>query len=415
MKWFSRRAAGLQLLPDSCLMAIDGDALRHGKMRDRGPYKTDMVLSTNGPQRGLLSNTLLGLAPNSAGVTPVTGQVLTGRPLSLSVWYKFFGNLTEQIWGQGFQTYRFSQVNALCDLRLNSNNKVVAFSDDALPGVWTHYAATWAADGSIRLFRDGRLDKTDSYTTDFASPAAYNFHMNQSVNILNSIATRGRIYNAALTDQQLIEEYNTGAQAIQFRVEDGYPLTGVLSVGSRIGPFEILGGTAQVVNTTINGKPIKAIEIISATGVIGLQIEKWADPQECALGSWDIHYYKVAAGNSLIGFAMSNNVAPNATDNTGYFIWHLPTLKIQLRRNNGGGSTTNLIDSGNNAYTAPAWLRYEITRDNRDYFTFDLNGTSIGTVTDSTFRTAKHIVFNGVAGERIALDGHLTKYLGAIR
>lgn len=415
MKWFSRRAAGMHPILDSCLLAVDGGPLRHGKMRDAGPYKTDMVLTTNGPQRGLLSSTLLGLAPNAARGTSVAGQVINGRPLSLSVWYKFFGNATEQLWGQAFQTYRFVQSTGTCNLYLNKNNKTISFSDAAIPGVWTHYAATWAADGSIRLLRDGRLDKTDSYTTDFETVAAYDFQMNRSVNVLNSMVTRGRVYNEALSDQQIIDEYNTGAKAIQFRAEGAYPLTGVLSTGARIGPFEIASGTAQVVNTTLNGKPIKAIEIISATGLIVLQLEKWADPQECAYGSWDIHYYKTAVGNSLIGFALSNSTVPNATDNTGYFIWHLPTLKIQLRRNNGGGSTTNLIDTGNDAYTAPNWLRYEITRDNRNYFTFNLDGASLGTVTDATYQSAKYIVFNGVAGERIALDGHLTKYLGAIR
>ncbi|MHC4643874.1 MAG: LamG-like jellyroll fold domain-containing protein [Planctomycetota bacterium] len=237
-----------------------------------------------------------------------------------------------------------------------------------------------------------------------------------------------QVFNEAMDQSWVTEEYLKGARAVQFRTDWGVrqsignETAGFLGVGSS--PFDILSGTWQMSTDTIEGRDVKVVECI-APGVVAIPTSYFeATPTEAAFGTHDFWVSKADASITYVIFIAGDDVAWNAATQNGYALQLNNTERVILGRITAG-VFTNLTVTAVDTVVPDTWYRFRIPRRYDGQFTTYMDGVAVtatgGTnpVTDLTHTTASHVVLDFDAGDKFAYsDRHgehcFVKYLGVV-
>jgi len=414
-KQYSQVPANLSPLPSSCVAAIDGQWAQSGLVNRAEPSVIAEFSNDTGGEPNVTEKCLLGTSVKMAEYT-TTKANLTGRPLTMSCWVRMDDDSSNQIiWGNTFAGYRFVyQAGLGMSYRLNANNKIVYFQDDMVEGVWTHLCVTHESDGTITMYRDGVPDGvTDSYTTNWPAVATMRYGFDAGyVSTLQGQSTRARIYNQALTADEVLAEYQEGAQAIQFKTEWGYREKSSSTAGDFVGPFEVLNGNDwQLTSDTIQGQLCKVLDkgggnghevVLPWTGVMS--------SNDAAYGTWEFWFSHAQSTASQIMFAAQEKLVWNSGSQNGYFLQFNTDGSLQLRKLTAGSATT-LRNSDATPVSANTWHHIKVTRNNPGDFYVYVDGTAIGSVaTDTSFESAEYMVCEMDAGDKLAIASPQGQY-----
>lgn len=412
-KQYSQVPAKLYPLPSSCVCAIDGQWSQNKFANRAYPLKPGTLKNTfTTTSENVISNMLLGNATNHCEVDFYSSVQLTGRPLTLSCWYKQNATNTKQLWGQSFASYRFIVVNGRVDVRFKSNDKILECADDSIDGVWSHYTATWDNDGNIIWYRDGLPDGvTDTYTGSWSTTASdlrIGHELNSPTGMLDGQVVRARVYNQALTADEVLAEYQEGAQAIQFKTEWGWLEKSSSGVGDFVGPFEVRSGTHKITTDIIQGQLCKVLECTS-NGDIVIDLHQYINANEILYGTWDLWFYKGTVGNTWMTWGDQKTPYITAGQD-GYILNWLDTLNnLRLRFVTNGNSGT-IISTPNDYITNEIWYNYKWTRNNPGDCTLFVNGTLIGTATNTAHNYARYLYVEMTRGDKLAIASPQGQY-----
>lgn len=201
-----------------------------------------------------------------------------------------------------------------------------------------------------------------------------------------------RVWSTALTAAQVVQEYKRG-QAAGYCADWGvYESIADVGAEGQLGgnsPWYVSTGDHRMVNTEINGRPVKAIECIN-DGIFWTRTDRLGIPQsDAAYGTWEWWQYKTAANFSRAVFSCGTAGWP------GYYCDSVADDSYKLYRADG----TLLIDGG--ALTGNAWNHIKITRSVSGNFTLYVNDVLIGSAVDTTDIVSELMGFDIDTGDKI--------------
>ena len=243
----------------------------------------------------------------------------------------------------------------------------------------------------------------------------------------NGTIKNAQIFNVAKDAAWVMSEYQKGARQVTFKTDFGARET-IAAVGApgplTNTPWEVVSGTHEIITTTINGTPVKAIRCVTA-GAVAIPASLFRVGQSgAARGGFKFWMYRATLANlAHFGFIGSQKSAPATAGFNGYRITSTGSQFFLAKMINGGSSTSQVSALG--ACVHGVWYEYEITVGDGGVFTTYLNGSLVnltggsGTnpTTDATYTTSKFLVADLDAGDMLALgsvDGEyaLEKQLG---
>lgn len=398
----------------NAVAAWDGVVANEGLLKDNSTQEAHMTLTQASGRAYTM--TPAGRAISGGYVTPTAAQKLTGRPMAFGCWFRPFGSDSQQLCGQGFASFRmyYGDTANTVDLRLDSNNKVVVFSDTSVHNVWSHYLAVLEADQTIRCYRDGEEDVSaqDSYSA-FWAASSVNYRAGTATDNqkINGLILRHRVWDGAISADVVKQEYNQVARALVYRASPiDRRVQSDLTAGT-VNLFEIISGTWNFADEYRRAY-LKCV----ATGRLIFNTQPFEAASDAAHGTWEFDYYKgsVDGTRTRILFCASSTAAYNDAGQNGYMLEFRTddgSFRIDLRKITAG--VDSLIASTPDDVIVPnQWMHLRVTRNSLGKFCLFVNTVQQFTPTiDTDFQTTQFVNFQIATNDRLH---QLTKRLGAL-
>jgi hypothetical protein len=284
-----------------------------------------------------------------------------------------------------------------------------------------------------KLWINSELVGSGVFASDYWSSLAGNLYINNRSSALSANSTpcnisNVQIFNRALSQSEITQLYNCGAQAVNFKTDYGVCESVAAETSGELSnsPFRIESGSFKISTDTIGGDTCKVIECVTA-GVCQVPAAYFfGDETQAAHGSFEWWMLKDAASVSRVAFIGSQNTEPAATGFDGYSFRVTIDEAVRLYKYTNGSSAL-LFTTSDGFFSTTLWSKIKITRSSDGEFTGYINDTLIdvsggsGTnpITDTTYTTSKYIVLDLDAGDKIAYaapngDCSIVKYQGVV-
>jgi len=266
----------------------------------------------------------------------------------------------------------------------------------ASPLNWNSIAMTVSAN-TVNGYLNGVV-LTDTSTATASADGTVKYIGYSSPGYFNGELQDLRIYNRVLSAQEIKDYHNSFITTTLNECFCDAPADGTTTL-----PREWIAGTGsyKISEITTDDTVLKTIK----KGTKYLQntvAGTIAIPSKTAYGSFKADIYKGGDTNVLdwLFACFTNDNVLGATQN-GYFFRFGSDEKMYLYKTTNGTVSAALITSAS-TYTINTWYNIEVTRTPAGLFTLYVNGTSIGTATDTSFTTALKSTLDFDAGDRIA-------------
>jgi len=242
--------------------------------------------------------------------------------------------------------------------------------------------------------------------TDKSGGTHFNGYLNQML-----------LYRRALLDAEIQAINNRGV--IQFQGAYGAAVTNTLAAG-QIGdtPFQISSGTHKIVDDTIDGQRVKAIECVTS-GVVYAPVQALGiQSEEGAYGTYEWWLWKETAGTtSEILWCADEIGGASAASQDSYATIFGADESVSVAETINGMLQSPFVTSAAGFKPVQTWIGFKVTRSpsgNVYLYTRGIgNGndyTEVGNSIDSTLATSKYICFNLNAGDKIVYGGINSRY-----
>ena len=208
-------------------------------------------------------------------------------------------------------------------------------------------------------------------------------------------------------DNILVQETGKTYLDVQFKTDFG-ALANEATVSSGFlenTPFQVNSGSYKVIDDTIGGETVKAIECATAGKLYILSSYFQESLTNAAYGDFEWYQNKQTGSDTRVQF-ISDNIGIAAN---GYRV-DSSSLQVLTLVESG---VAVLITSGTDV-TPGSWESIKVTRASDGAFELFLNGTSVGTATDNTTTASTYLVFDLDAGDKISL-GNLRGDKGVVK
>jgi hypothetical protein len=304
-------------------------------------------------------------------------------------------------------------------------------------GVAKHAVVVYTkSNNQVKFYIDNVLVSTGAFTSEtngiFNSTAAVQLGTSSLGGSLSGSIFPIEIFTRALSQSEITQLYNCGAQAVNFKTDYGVcesvAAESATPPGTELSnsPFRIESGSFKISTDTIGGDTCKVIECVTA-GVCQVPAAYFFGGEtQAAYGSWEWWVYN--AGSSLTKFAIIGSSPSDISLSpfNGYeYRFNLDSSVLLRRLDSGSGA--NLFKSAAGSIATAAWAKLKITRSSDGEFSGYVNGTLLdvsggsGTnpITDTTHTTSKYIVLDLDAGDKVAYaapngDCSIVKYQGVV-
>jgi len=401
-------------LAGKAVAAWDGDVTNEGLLQDNSTQEAHMSLTQASGRAYTM--TPAGRAISGGYATPTATQKLTGRPMSFGCWFRPFGVDTQQLCGQGFASFRmyYGDTANMVDLRLDSNSKIVTFSNASVHNVWSHYFAVLEADQTIRLYRDGEEDVAaqDSYSAFWAAVGAnYRAGTGTDNQKINGLILGHRAWAAALSAKGVKDEFNRVANALVYRANPiDRRVQSDLTAG-KLNLFEIISGTWNFAD-----EPLRSYLKCVASGRLAFNTQPFEAASDAAYGTWEFEYYKGSADGTRtrILFCASSTAAYNDAGQNGYMLEFRTddgTFRIDLRKITAGVDSL-IASTADNVIVPNRWTHLRVTRTSLGKFRLFVNTVDRITPTvDTSFQATQYVNWQIATNDRLY---EFTKRFGAV-
>jgi len=238
-----------------------------------------------------------------------------------------------------------------------------------------------------------------------------------------------KLFNRALTPDEIAAEYAKGAQTVTFKTDFGARETSAAVTSGPLSntPFEVVSGSFNVVTDTIDGRPVRALKCVTA-GVVAMPASLFrVGAAGAARGTFEWWVYKATPGTQpRVCFIASQKTAPTATGFDGYeILLNNDDAYSMYYRVSGSRTLMQLTAAG--YLSSGQWNKYRVTVGEGGVFTTYMNDTLVdvtggsGTnpITNATNTESKFLTFEPEVGDMIALgdvkgDYAITHYLGVV-
>lgn len=385
-----------------------------------------------GPALSFIDSDDLGVNCGSDASTNLTGA------MTLSGWV-FKPDITAQTYMIRRDNYGVSLVGAgavnlvyfYTRNAADTGSDANALSVDFDPGNWVHFAAVFDPIAQTKVVYANGVAGTPVSKTDGGVPSSPASDLLLGTNgsaTFPGVLRNVQIFNVAKDADWVMSEYQKGARQVTFKTDFGARET-IAAVGapSKLTntPWEVVSGTHEIITTTINGTPVKAIRCVTA-GRVAIPASLFRVGEAgAARGGFKFWVYIGVAGNTpRLAFVGNQTSRPFDAGFDGYAIRFLNSETFEIREFTNGVATS-LMASPSTLLASDRWNEFEVTVGDGGVITAYMDGqiidvsggTGANPVTDASHTTSKFLVLDPDAGDMLALgsvDGEyaLEKILG---
>jgi hypothetical protein len=308
-------------------------------------------------------------------------------------------------------------------------------------GVMHHIACVYMkADNTASIYVDGEFDAAYTFTvqTNGIFNSTANLHLGNEesgiiYDFLEGNQSTPQIFTRALSQSEITQLYNCGAQAVNFKTDYGVcesvAAESATPPGTELSnsPFRIESGSFKISTDTIGGDTCKVIECVTA-GICQIPSAYFhGDDTQAAYGSFECWAKKDLDGSNLRFMFIANQPTNGAVAGFNGYEYRFQANEVFAFVKFTSGAGAALQVTANGAYPVQVWRKLELTRDSSGVFTTIIDnsnvdmtgGTGTNPVTDNTHTISKYVAIQMGDGDKIAYaapngDCSIVKYQGVV-
>jgi len=278
-------------------------------------------------------------------------------------------------------------------LRIRGDGFSLTRSDSYPVNEWCHVVLTFegvAAGGKVYTYQDKDQELITTLTSfvNYSTPKTAIGVRQDLVYAANADIALVKIYSSAKDQAWVDADYDKGRTLLYHETfEDANVSLEPVTSGHLFDEWRVKSGSYKISDDGAD----KWLECVTA-GMAYM-------PSYEAYGTWEFDLWKKDASHTVV--IINHDKISSASNASNYNFIHRGTEEIDFRK-----EITAIIDGGATTYAAETKHTVRITRDGANLFKLYMDGVLIGSVTNSSYTTAKYFVLDFDAGDKITNIKH---------